>query len=89
MHFINKTSKCNYNDSISSNSWKILQNKWRSSQNIIDIMHEDWSDSNTYSPPIHPFQNHILNPILNQEVDGYLGDGSVATMSWSKNGGKK
>ena len=34
------------------------------------------------------FQNHILNTTSTQEVDGCSGDGNVAAMSWSENGGK-
>ena len=34
-----------------------------------------------------PF-NHIQKTTLTQEVDGCLGDGSEAAISWSKNGEK-
>ena len=82
--FINKTSKCIYNDNVFSKSWKIIQNKSRLFQNITNFMHKDWFGSHhLYIRP-----NHIQNTTLTQEVDGCPRDGNVVAIPWSENGGK-
>ena len=62
------------------NHGKIIQNYSKSFQNIFNVMHEDRSGSDTYSPPLHLFQPHT-EYYLTQEVDGCLGDGSEAAIS--------
>ena len=63
-----------------SNAWKITQNHSKSFQNIFNVMHEDRSGSDTYSPPLHLFQPHT-EYYLTREVDEYLGDGSESAIS--------
>ena len=62
------------------NHGKIIQNMSKSSKNIMDIMHEDRSGSDTYSPPLHLFQPHT-EYYLTREVDEYLGDGNESAIS--------
>ena len=42
----------------------------------------------THTHHLYVLPNHIQNTTSTQEVDGYLRDGSLATVSWSENGGK-
>ena len=66
----------------------VIQNKSKSFQNVMDVMHENRSGFKTYSPPIRLSKNHILNPTLNQEVKGCPGEGNLTGGSWSENGEK-
>ena len=65
-------------------SYKIIQNEFKISW--MSCMRVGLALTDTYHL-YAPF-NHIQNTTSTQEVDGYPGDRSVATISWSENGGK-